>query len=286
MDDALLSLAERQHGAFTRQQLLAADVADEQVSTLLRRGKIVRQSYGTYTLRGTPNTCEQEAMVAALRSGPTSRVVGERMLGFLGVRGASPSGPFTVLTPRRLSNVSWPWRQDFAPDEDRATIRRIPSATLARNLLESVVARRDEAVERLVDGVRWSRTGLGPVRSLVERLPNHPGALVLRGSGLIAPDAGESPPERRMFDLLGHHAPRRQVWVAPRIRVDLLLPEPNLVLEYNGRWTHARAAEVRDTARRVAIQALGHAVLDVWDRDLRDELAFVARVDELVAALT
>lgn len=287
MDERILDRAERQHGAFSRQQLLADGVAPEQVSALLRRGWIVRQSYGTYTLRGSPATAEQEAMVAMLRCGPGARVVGERMLGFLGVRGASPTGDFTILTRpgRVVTGVDWGLRRDGAHDRDEATIRGIASVTPARNLLEAVVGASDGVVERLVDGVRWSPRGLGPVRSLLDHLPDHPGATILRDSGLVAPDAGESPPERRLFDLVAHHEPRRQVWVARTIRVDILLPRPLLVLEYHGRWSHTKQTAVADTDRRRAIQALGHAVLDVWNHDMREEDELVARIDALVRTL-
>lgn len=93
------------------------------------------------------------------------------------------------------------------------------------------------------------------------------------------PDAGafvqeseqESEGERAgpALDELGERV-RWGVWIAPDIRVDALLEDLQLVVEYDGREAHERALrQAADEERTARIRALGYEVIRVRREDLQ-----------------
>ena len=288
MDERITNLAEAQHGVVSRQQLLAAEMCTATVDAAVNDDRLVRVARGVYSVPGAPSTARSEAMVAALRCGPDAVVVGERMLAICRVVGANLEGAFTVVTRpgRRLSNVPWGWRRRPADwPARRATVDAIPSVDVPWNLVEAAVDVSDATMERLADGVRWR--GRAAVKSVVRILRahshEHAGARRLDRSGLFADDAPQSPPERRVEGALAHHGPRPQAEVLRGCFVDLLLPAPRIVLEYQGFATHSsRRAREQDADRRRALEAAGYLVVPVVADDLLDLAAFVAKIDLLV----
>lgn len=286
MDTRILTRSERQHGVVTRRQLLAEGIPANTIRSMVRSGRLQRVSYGVYVVPGTVESHAREVMVAALRCGPDARIAGERMLAFLNVHEASRSGPFVVLTRpgRTVTGVPWLVRPNpLAPGDDAAIIDRIPSFRPARHVLEAAVHRSGDDVERLVDGLRWSEHGVRKLRSLVEQTPEHPGSRRLAASGLIAADAGESPPERTVDSLLAHLHPSRQVLLLDRHRVDLYFAVARLVIEYDGPLHLAPARRARDHQRDEELRQAGIEVIRLTKEDLADEDALVRRVEAVVA---
>lgn len=286
MNPRILDLSERQHGVVTRQQLLAEEIPADTIRAMVRSTRLRRVSYGVYVVPGTVDTHAREVMVAALRCGPGARIAGERMLAMLNVREASLSGPFVVLTRpgRSVSGVSWRVRPNpLGPDDDAAVVDNIPSFRPARHVQEAAVHRADEDLERLVDGLRWSRHGVDDLRSLVERTPAHPGSRRLATSGLVDVDAGESPPERTLATLLAHLHPSQQVLLLDRYRVDLYFPVARLVIEYDGPTHLAPARRAKDQDRDDDLREAGIEVIRLTKEDLADEDGLVRRIEGVIA---
>lgn len=285
MDERIIRRAARQHGAFSRQQLLADGVSPDTIRSLVRERRVDRRSNGVYSLRGSPATPEREAMVAALRCGPDAVVIGERMLALVGLPQLRRDGPFEVLTRpgRRLSNVPWTYRDNPSPGRDASTILDIPSVTPARQVLEVAVRADAEQLTRVVDACRWDGRWMRQVQRLATDLPQHPGAIRLLDSGLIAVRAGESPPERVLYPRLRHLGAQRQVTLLGRYRVDLFIPAALLVIEYDGLLHGAPARAAADATRDAELRAAGFAIERLRAADLRDLDALVAHIESIVA---
>jgi very-short-patch-repair endonuclease len=287
MERVTYRIAGRQHGLVTRAQLRTAGVPEDTVDCAVREARLVHRERGVYAVPGAPATSEQEVMAAVLRAGAGARATGERMLALSGLPGLDRAGPFTVLVSehRRVRGVRWPVRRtDLDGPGGHATIVGIASFSPARNSLESAVDSVPERLARLVDSLRWTdRRHLAGLAELVRTWPHHTGAVRLRRSGLLDERAAESPPERRLARLLAHLDPEGQAWVAPDLRVDLVLRRHGLVVEYDGRGVHSGpGGRRRDALRDRRLERLGLRVLHVVAEDLRDPAALLARVARIV----
>lgn len=283
MWEVVHELAERQHGAVGRRQLVAVGVRASQVHGAVRRGRLVPRARGVYSLPGHRVTPLSEVMVAVLRSGDGARAAGERLLAAMGVRDADPAGRFSVLVPgrRHLTEVTFPWRRDRHPGLGvTAEVDGVPSWSHGRNLLEAAVdIDEDEDLLRLADGIRrrGRRDGVAASR-LALSAPQHDGARRVVRLGALDADAAESTPERVLDHLLWDLRPRRQVVLAGH-RVDFLLPALRVVVEYDGHADHAsQQARRRDRARDDDLRSLGYRVERVTAADLRDPAAVRARI--------
>lgn len=279
----ITALAARQHGVVARRQLLDLGATKGQIDGLVHRGRLVAVERGVYRVAGVPETPLLEVMAAVLRAGVGARAVGERLLAACGVRDAAEDGPFTLLVPagRRLPAVEHSWRADRWPECGIvATVRGVPSWNIPRNLLEAAV---DEASDRrvavLADGVRRrSRSHMAATERLLLRNPTHAGGRRLLRLGCLDVDAPESDPERLLEALLSDFRVRRQVGLAPGIRVDFLLPELRVVVEYDGSDHESGAARESDTSRDRILRGMGYEVVRVTRQDMRDPERVLARI--------
>ena len=155
----------------------------------------------------------------------------------------------------------------------------VPGFTVARTLLEAAVdAPSDRDLRLLADGVRWRSGSLRDVAELVEAAPKHPGGQRLTHVGVLDSDAAESEPERELEVVLAPYPLRRQVELTPTIRVDFLLVDIDVVVEYQGAHHRARHKRAADGDRAVAIRALGYGYVEAWAADLRDPTSLFSRI--------
>lgn len=286
--EQIAALAARQHGVVARWQLVERGLTNGQIGAAVRRGRLGRLARGVYLVEGAMTTPMAEVMAAVLRAGRGARAAGERLLAAAGVRDAAEDGPFAVLVPvgRRLSGLDVPVRADAFEDAGvAATVRRVPSWGVPRNLLEAAVdTPDDEHLARLADGVRrTSRARMASVRRLVARHPEHAGGRRLLMLGCLDMDAAESPTERFLEVVLADLQPRRQVRLAPDIRVDFLIPSLRVVVEYDGSDHESGRARSADAARDRRIRELGYVVVRVTRDDLRDPAGLLARIVQAAA---
>ena len=283
MWNRITSLTARQHGLASRQQLLELGCRAGQIDGHLHRGRLQRVAHGVYGVAGLPETPLTTVMACVLRSGPGARATGERLLAACGVRDAAEDGAFTILVPdgRRLRRATHPWRVDRHPAAGiTASVRGVPSFSIPRNLLEAAVdTADDERVAVLADGARRvSRRHLVAVERLLLRYPDHVGARRLLRLGCLDTDAAESQPERVLEVLLGPFRPQRQVRIAPDLRVDFLLPDLRVVVEYDGSDHESGRARAADAARDRRLRERGYEIVRVRREDLRDPVAVLARI--------
>lgn len=288
MDRRVTQLAERQHGVVGRRQLFSRGLPRSHVDELLRSGRLVRVSRGVYRVAGAPLTATAEMVAATLRCGPGARIIGEPLLAEAGVRTASATATFVVLTRpgRVVTGVDWSWRSDRLRGVGTpARIGGVPSYTPAGNLVELSADLTDDRLAVLVDGVRWA--GLLPrAVALARRLPSHTGAVRLLGSGLVDEGSPESEPERLLDPLMARLGGRSQVWVTPNRRADWFFADAGLVVEYLGAAGHGGPpARSRDLDRSAGLRALGLAVVSLTADDLRDLSSVERRLLDVLAAL-
>jgi very-short-patch-repair endonuclease len=185
-----------------------------------------------------------------------------------------------VHRPRRLA------------DDELITHCGIPATGPARTILDiaSVIGRRP--LERAVDEAdRLTLVGADDFVELLRRHPGHPGAERLRGvlaRHRVGSTATRSELEERFLALCRRHRIPQPAVNAPLLDylVDFLWPEARLVVEVDGRATHAthRAFQAdRDRDGRLAVA--GYAVLRFTWWDVTRRQAIVAdRVRRLLEA--
>ncbi len=274
-----------------RGQLFDLGLNRPQVDALVRRGHLVAETHTVYRRPGAPRGRVQEAMTAVLRSREPARVSGLLVLALLGCEGYEVSqSPFTLLVPpgHRITNVDFPWRPDPAPDRDGATVQELPALTPARTVFELAVdLEDDDALLLAADRCRW-RTGTraADLAYLASRLPDHPGLARLEMLGLLDAARPESPGERSLAEIAGllPFLIEWQVWVAPDLRVDALIRDAAIVLEYDGEATHEDTRDrAGDAERDARLEALGYLVVHLTRADLRHPEVLRARLVELRA---
>ena len=286
----VVELARSQHGIVTRRQLIALGCTASRADGWVRRGRLERVEHGVYRVAGAPATPMAEVMAAVLRAGSGARAAGERLLAACGVRDAAVDGGFTVLVPagRRLPAFEHRWRVDDVPGcGATATVAGVPTWNVARNLMEAAIDTPDDRrVATLADGVRHrARRTMVDVERLLVRHPSHAGGRRLLLLGCLDVDAAESAPERLLEPLLAEFRVRRQVKLADDIRVDLLLPDLRVVVEYDGSDHESGRARRADEERDRRLRELGYVVVRVTRHDLRDPQALLARIRRAGQAL-
>lgn len=281
---------QRQLGAINRRQLFELGYGAKQIDAMVRNGHLEPVAHGVYRRTGSPRGRAQDAMAAVLRSRAPARVCGPLLLALIGCEGYEvEASDFTLLLPpgRRLVRVPFTWRTDPAPGRHGAIVRDIPAVTPVRNLLELAVdVTDDDALLLAADRLRWrTRRGATDLTRLTAQIPEHPGTARLERLGLLDADRPESPGERDLEPALAllPFPIEWQVWVAPDLRVDVLIRDACIVIEYDGP-THGDARDrAADAERDRRLEALGYLVVHVTAEDLRHPEALRRRLDRLRA---
>jgi Protein of unknown function (DUF559) len=284
LNASALRLMSEQFGIVSRPQLLTCGLTEGQVEGLVARGALEKFHCGTYRILGGGVPVEQAAMAAVIRCRPQARLTGPFVLGLLGVEGFSTADEFEVLVPpgRRVRNVPFRVRTDPLPGRFAAMVGPLPVVTATRALVET--ARRIQG-KRLVVGIdsaRWlGLTRLDRLLRCAECYERHPGARLIRK--LIESGAldHESEGERALATLFADYDPplEAQVWITPRIRVDFLWRDVEMILEYDGdRYHSLRRDREDDRTRDHELNALGYHVEHVRNADLASPVALRTRI--------
>ncbi|MEZ5142348.1 MAG: type IV toxin-antitoxin system AbiEi family antitoxin domain-containing protein [Acidimicrobiales bacterium] len=285
LDPLVRTLAPRQHGLTTRQQLLSLGASPEAVKRAQRSGRLVTIRPGVYLSGGTPMTWHTSVLAACLSIGG---VASHRSAAVLwGVDGFRPGTPeVSVRHPggRAPGGV----RVHRVCDLDLAapTIRdNVPVVGPARLLVDLAAVTDDATLLRALDDLERRR--LVTLDQVLDVLRSHArrgkdGSRRLRrvvAGRLDEQDVPDSVLERefrdvaRAFDL---EEPEYHVVVHDDegriVEVDGLWRCRWVVVELDGRSVHARrGAFDRDAARRLRLQAAGYAVAVVTRSELRTD---------------
>lgn len=275
IDKRIEALADKQHGAFNRQQAFQLGASETFVQRRHKEGVWVRPVAGVYALDRSPGTWLRQCKVAEL-SVDSSAIAGRTAAALHGLTGFRP-GPIELLVPANAS-CRHPWAELHRYAGAKLTIADGIHVTTVGQTLFDVAARVGPwKLERaLDDAILTKRVTVG---ELDERLQFYVGS---RRNGLprIRPlvaerlTVGWTPPESELEALLADVLARipsrptvvRQAefpWRTPRPgRVDFLLPEHRLIIEADGRRWHTRVEDFdRDRWRDNQATARHHRVL-------------------------
>lgn len=275
IDEAILAIARRQHGTFSREQAFAAGASRRFVDRRLAAGDWLRLDNAVYALPSFAPTYLRQLKAAEL--GTRDSAIAGRAAGALhGLTGYRPVRPELVVpeTVRRTAKLATVHRYAGA----RLTVvEGIRVTTVAQTLCDTVRGVDLWTLERAMDDALLARKVT--VEELAERDrfyegSRRPGAPVFRG--LVAERAEDAyqPPESELeavgrkvlARLAGGVCFERQVrlrWRSDREdRVDFVSLERRLIVEVDGRRWHTRVQDFdRDLWRANEAVAHGFRVL-------------------------
>lgn len=268
-----------QSGIITRPQLLELGCSEGTVEGWVRRGILERAVYqyepltGTYRVPGGGVPRDQHLVAAVLRCRPKAWIAGAAVLGLLGFEGFSVRDPFVVLVPpgRSVSNVAFSVVQDPWYDRHRAACGAVPIAAPTRSLVEATRTIGGKQLRAAVDHAQWKRlTTPSDLRAcaITVGLEDAAELVAMIDDGIFVQ---ESEGERRLVPILEDldPPPLWQYWVTPNRRVDCLLADVPLVIEYLGDVAHGQPHQrAHDHGRTRELESLGYAVLEVTVQDL------------------
>jgi hypothetical protein len=181
VDELLAEIASRSHGVVTRRTLLGKGVTPEEIRQRLKRGSLHREYRGVYRVGHQAASTEALYLAAVLACG-NGALLSARAAAYLwGLIKGSPAPP-AVLTPteRHVEGVRTHRARPFHPAD--ATKRHgIPVTTIPRTLVDLAGLVEEDVLSRACHEaeVRY-RTTPAQVEAVLERLPNRPGARMLR----------------------------------------------------------------------------------------------------------
>lgn len=223
------ALAEVQHGAVARHQLLEKGASRHAIAWAIRAGELMVVAPEVYVVAGSPRTWKQALMVAVLDAGPGACVSHRAAAILLGIAKLGAKELVEITSPRtrsqRLEGVIVHRPLDLVYERDVMVIDGIPCTGPLRTLVDLGVTESWlevwDAIERAIQadlvthrGCEWvlarlskqGRHGVGPFRrALDERAIRmkapHKGLLEPRFAGLARRYA--LPPYSYQYDVFG-----------------------------------------------------------------------------------
>lgn len=256
IDKRIEALADKQLGAFTRQQAFHLGASETFVQRRHKEGIWVRPVAGVYALARSPGTWLRQCKIAEL-SVDGSAIGGRTAAALHGLAGFRP-GPIELLVPVNAScRHQWAQLHRYAGAK-LTSVDGICTTTVGQTLFDVAESVGLWRLERAVDdGILAKKVS---VNALHERLQFYVGSR-RHGLARIRPLVlerlayGWTPPESeleaRLAAVLARLPSRPEIirqaavdWRPTRSgRVDFLLPEHRLIIEADGRRWHTRAAD-------------------------------------------
>lgn len=282
----LAPVAARQHGVFTRAQVLALGASARLVDRRLERGDWTPVDRGVYRFATTPVTWHQRILAACL-AGPA--VASHRTAAALdGIPGFSgPGVEVTALRHRRRKAPDVVWHESYHIEPVDVVERAgIPTTMPARTFADLAVVLDDAGLVHVCD--EYVRRGLASIlemHAVLERLgARRPGAararrvLELRLAGGDTPESALESELDALIRRFGLPRPERQHLVADVdgivARLDFAYVDLGIAIEADGEvWHGSPSARVRDARRDDRLRALDWLVLrfTTWDIRYRPE---------------
>lgn len=288
------ALADLQHGAVARWQLVARGVTRRQIATRIADGRLRPVHRGVYLVGhvATAPLAYEAAAVLAFRSGA---VISHRSAAKLqGLLPWPPKAACWVTTPRGDSGrPGLIVRKATLEPCDITSHVRIPITSAARTILDCAAILPEDEDERLetmwAEAHAQGSAKLPDLRAQIERNPGKPG--VLRLAKLLDRSGSPARPkrelERRLLRLVRASdlpEPEVNAWLEGKER-DLLWRDQRLVVEADSYTFHSHArAWARDIGKTNELQLAGFVVLRFTWFDVTERPAWV--VAEIGRALT
>ncbi|MGH2947551.1 MAG: type IV toxin-antitoxin system AbiEi family antitoxin domain-containing protein [Solirubrobacterales bacterium] len=257
----MLRTAQRQNGAVTTEQLLAAGLHRNAIAARVERGILRPRHRSVYGLAGAEGPLT--SFTAAVLACGDAAVLSHRAAAAVWGIAPTPEGPIDVTITRGHRRNRPGIRVHHHPHHDVARRHGIPITTPRRTLQDLATIATPTELERALNEAR------------ILRLP-------LPASSSPDPGFTRSEAERKLLALIrqaGLPTPKTNTKVRG-YEVDLHWPHRHLIVEFDGWTTHSsRAAFERDRRKDADLQLAGHRVLRVTDRQLANEpFALVARL--------
>jgi hypothetical protein len=258
LDRIVDRLVRRQHGAFSREQLLRLGFTDEMIRARLRAGRWIRLAPGVYALPSSVGTFLRQCWGAVLAT-PQSAIAGLAAAAVHGLTDFRPGRPELVV-PGKTNRNPLATVHRYAGAQT-CLLKGLPVTTVAQTLFDLAPRVSFRRLERALDDAFLSEAV--DIAELQERLGFYDGTRrgglpVMRALVLERSEDGWQPPESeleaRLWHLLlqleGRPTILRQAplpWRTAALgRVDFWIPDWVTLVEGDSRRWHAR---VRDFDR-------------------------------------
>ena len=282
--DELRTTASRQHGVVSGRDIDRLQVQRGALTHELKVGGWVSRAKHVWTVLGSPDTSEQQVMIALLAAGPGAAISHRSAAALWGlpgfdlepihltrIRGTNSSTPTAAVVHRvrrlRIGHVVD--LGPFAVTRPEITLIQL-AATLHRGQTEILLDRMWN--KRLLDGrildraVRQmsakGRRGVSTVRDLLDE----------RGMDWTPPASGLESRVRSVLERNGIAGFRLQVdiggeeWIG---RVDFAHTSLPVILEVQSDLFHTALSDKRtDRIRHAKLRAAGYQVLEIWESDV------------------
>jgi very-short-patch-repair endonuclease len=282
VDAALAVLAERQHGAVARRQLIELGLRAGAIDRRVKPGRLHLLHRGVYAV-GHRRLAQRGCWMAAVLATGPGAVLSYRSAASLWELVSPRSAAIEVTAPRECDRAGIKAHRTRLPRDEITLVDGIPVTTVPRTLLDLAALLTRSRLERTIERAEALRlTDPISLDELLRRYPRRKGTrslreVVRRG---IEPILTRSELEDRFLAFLearGLPRPRVNVLIEG-LEVDFVWPEQRLIVELDGRQTHATtAAFERDRERDRILQAAGWRVVRITWRQLQDDPAAIAR---------
>ena len=280
-------LAERQHGAVARRQLLELGLGSRLIDHWREVERIKAVHRGVYALSEVLLSQQGRWMAAVLAVGSDAVLSHDSAAALWGIR-RGRAGPIHVTVSRRLSRRPGLilHRLPLTPDE-QTTRDGIPVTTVGRTLFDIAHSLRPRELEQAVREADYRRLSGGPsLPELVERYPRRTGVQAVRR--LLERGWSEAPSRSELesrfaafVDEYGLGEPERNALIDlgnRRVEVDFLWRRRRVAVELDGYAAHrTRHAFEDDRERDRLLQRAGFKVVRVTWRQLHAERSSLAR---------
>lgn len=300
-DQATATLATRQHGVVSRNQLRALGLSDDEITDRASSGFLQPLFRGTFAV-GHRAIIRQGRLLAAVFACGEGTVLSHRSAAeLLGLWDKQP--PVVDVIPpswsgRKIQGIRW--HRVRLPQADEIEIRdRIPCTTASRTLVDMAGTTGWSSMRRLVEQAAILRVLDIDEIDRILALGRRRGAPRLRT--ILAPWRNTTEPrpvvrsrlEARLLPLLieeGLPVPRSNVKLnidGYRVEVDLLWEKQRLAIETDGEETHGTPmAFQRDRKRDQVLVAAGYRTARVtWDQARDEPTAVVNRISRMLKAV-
>jgi very-short-patch-repair endonuclease len=288
----LAGLAGRQEGMVSHAQLLAGGLGRGAIELRLRNGRLHPYHRGVYSVGHTRLTPRARLWAAVLACGGP----GASLLGFRGAAAPwdlmpMPSLAIDVFTLRR--SCSRPGirvhRTTSLDPDDITDIDGLPLTTPTRTLIDLADQLTPHRLERVLHRAEHLRLlDVNAIHARLTALPGRRSRTLLKALATLerGPDVTRSELEQRFLALVTrYNLPRPQVnaTVAGH-EVDFYWPTHRLIVETDGAATHLTlTAFEHDRARDARLTALGHRVIRITWRQMKDPAGVVELLGRLLA---
>lgn len=260
----LNQVASRQYGVFNRRQLREAGFDRFAVGRRVGSGEWIRVCPNVFSLASAPPKWERQ-MAAAILSRQEAYVAGRSAAYLLGFKGFSKAKPTVVVPPNANTRLTI-GRVIRSKHFSVMAIETIAGFTVTSSAETLLMLARDLTRDRLEscleDALLARRVTLPDLRQVLAREARAPGSAVLEHLVLAHTEDAPTPDSTYLEALLERSLRRAQLpgWIreAPfsirgaKARVDVFIPDWDLVVEADGRAWHGRIRDQESDKRRDA----------------------------------